>query len=149
MSQNDGWTVVHVTNFNCIFNENLVWTIIFGRVFFSEFQEYPSNICFGTKAICWIKPYDLIMLTWLSFVCLGVTGFWNKCNNVVMETTLSEYIWIWYKVFKNGSSELCGRQSLKNLKWYGLPKYYSVHSWMPWPKYLLKLEVVEIGLESF
>ena len=29
---------------------------------------------------------------------------------------------IWEKVFKNGPSEICGRQPLKNLKWYGLLK---------------------------
>ena len=29
---------------------------------------------------------------------------------------------IWDKVFKNGLSKICGRQLLKNLKWYGLPK---------------------------
>ena len=27
---------------------------------------------------------------------------------------------IWDKVFKNGPSQICGRQSLKNLKGYGL-----------------------------
>ena len=30
----------------------------------------------------------------------------------------------WKKVFKNGPSETCGRQSSKNLKWYGLLKGY-------------------------
>ena len=29
---------------------------------------------------------------------------------------------IWGKVFKDGLSKMCGRQSLKNLKWYGLPQ---------------------------
>ena len=29
---------------------------------------------------------------------------------------------IWNKVYKNGPSEICGRQSLKNLKPYGLFK---------------------------
>ena len=29
---------------------------------------------------------------------------------------------IWVKVFKNRPSKICGRQPLKNLKWYGLPK---------------------------
>ena len=29
---------------------------------------------------------------------------------------------IWEKVFKNEPSKICGRQSLKNLKGYGLPK---------------------------
>ena len=28
----------------------------------------------------------------------------------------------WDQVFKNGPSKICGRQPLKNLKWYGLPK---------------------------
>ena len=28
----------------------------------------------------------------------------------------------WDKVFRNGPSEICGRQPLKNLKWYGLIK---------------------------
>ena len=32
---------------------------------------------------------------------------------------------IQHKVFKNGPSKICGRQSLKNLKWYGLPKHLS------------------------
>ena len=26
----------------------------------------------------------------------------------------------WVKIFKNGPSKICGRQPLKNLKWYGL-----------------------------
>ena len=29
---------------------------------------------------------------------------------------------IWVKVFKNRPSKICGRQPLKNLKWYGLLK---------------------------
>ena len=32
---------------------------------------------------------------------------------------------IWDKVFKNEPSEICGRQPLKNLKWYGLLKQSS------------------------
>ena len=31
---------------------------------------------------------------------------------------------IWDKVFKNGPSKVCGRQGLKNLKWYGLLTYH-------------------------
>ena len=56
------------------------------------------------------------------------------------------YANIWVKVFKNGPSKICGRQPLKNLKRYGLPKadhtpsnylkailnkFYLVHSWIP------------------
>ena len=34
-----------------------------------------------------------------------------------------EKLWnLWVKIFKNGPSKICGRQPLKNLKWYGLPK---------------------------
>ena len=29
----------------------------------------------------------------------------------------------WDKVFKNGTSKICGRQPLKNLKGYGLLKF--------------------------
>ena len=50
----------------------------------------------------------------------------------------------WDKVFKNGTSKICGRKPLKNLKGYGLPKnflkavfhkFYLVHSWILCPKY--------------
>ena len=33
---------------------------------------------------------------------------------------------IWNKVFKNGPSEICARQPLKNLKWYGLLKLFEL-----------------------
>ena len=29
---------------------------------------------------------------------------------------------IWDKVLKNGPNKICGRQPLKNMKWYGLLK---------------------------
>ena len=50
----------------------------------------------------------------------------------------------WDKVFKNGSSEIFGRQPLQNLKWHGLPsnfskavfhKFHLVHSWILCPKW--------------
>ena len=36
----------------------------------------------------------------------------------------SEIFFIWDKVFKNGPSKICGRKSLKNLKGYGLLKFF-------------------------
>ena len=54
----------------------------------------------------------------------------------------------WVKVFKNGPSKICGKQPLKKLKEYGLPKqtiplqtfskavfhkFYLVHSWILCP----------------
>ena len=35
-------------------------------------------------------------------------------------------MYIWFKVFKNGLSKFCGRQPLKNLKWYALLR----HKWL-------------------
>ena len=40
---------------------------------------------------------------------------WLLCKAYVMYG-------IWVKLFKNGPGKICGRQSLKNSKWYGLPK---------------------------
>ena len=47
-------------------------------------------------------------------------------------------IWdIWVKVFKNWPSKIYGRQPLKNLKLYGLPKQFlkTANSWILCPKY--------------
>ena len=40
---------------------------------------------------------------------------------------------IWIKVFKNGSSKICGRQPLKNLKWYGLLRVRPPTTNFTWP----------------
>ena len=52
-------------------------------------------------------------------------------NTSFFITIFSEHIWD--KVFENGPSKICGRQPLKNLKGYGLPravshKFYLDHS---------------------
>ena len=41
---------------------------------------------------------------------------------------------IWDKVFKNGQSKICGRHSLKNLKWCGLPWIVCPIFWQNDPK---------------
>ena len=43
------------------------------------------------------------------------------------------------KVFKNGPSKICGRQSLKNSRHFKILRlsstdFYLIHSWIPWPK---------------
>ena len=62
-------------------------------------------------------------------------GFLASVGNIA-QTETSGMIWVkertfnfakttvyrWGKVFKNGQSKICGRQPLKNLKWYGLPR---------------------------
>ena len=49
----------------------------------------------------------------------------NILANVAIYELKQKYSNIWDKVFKNGASEICGRQPLKNLKRYGLPKQTS------------------------
>ena len=46
-----------------------------------------------------------------------------------------EKLWnLWVKIFKNGPSKICGRQPLKNLKWYGLPKQNTLtHMFLNFP----------------
>ena len=54
----------------------------------------------------------------------------RPCQASLLEFFLRKYIIVnvqnvWDKVFKNEPSKLCGRQLLKNLKWYGLLKQTS------------------------
>ena len=49
----------------------------------------------------------------------------NKSRVIIVIFTTSKiisHIWDISQVFKNGPSKICGRQPIKNLKGYGLPK---------------------------
>ena len=59
------------------------------------------------------------MILW-NFKCLRKYEASNLASEVTDNGQLL-YL-IWNKVFKNGPSKICGRQPLKNLKGYGLPK---------------------------
>ena len=51
-----------------------------------------------------------------------VTELWIRPLNFRLNFTKVDAegkIYSWDKVFKNGSSKICGRQPLKHLKWYG------------------------------
>ena len=50
--------------------------------------------------------------------CLYVTLIFNRINSTKRLSYISD------KIFKNGPSEICGKQHLKNLKGYGLLKQY-------------------------
>ena len=39
---------------------------------------------------------------------------------------------IWFKVFKNGPSKICGRQPLKNLKGDGLLRHFMIFTNFSW-----------------
>ena len=68
-------------------------------------------------------------------------------------------IQIWDKVFKNRPSEICGREPLKDLKWYGLLKqtislqiFYMLSSTkFTWSilEYFVPYIVVELASEQF
>ena len=87
------------------------------------------------------------------FPCLfNVEKMWCVCT---WNWSSSAKIGInWDILFKNGPSKICGRQPLKNLKGYGLPKvnhtsshflkavfrkFYLVHSWILCHKWYLKM----------
>ena len=48
-------------------------------------------------------------------------------QNIFWRTEIGKMNNIWFKVFKNGRSKIRGKQPLKNLKWYGLPKESSTN----------------------
>ena len=57
--------------------------------------------------------------------------------------------YVWEKVFQSGSSKICGRQPLKNLKGYGLlavlHKFYLVHAWILCPIYYANVQFPELS----
>ena len=109
----------------------LLWILWFTRNFvavtrsFSEisqtisWERYKFRLSISSKTLVAVSTY-----------CIGWT-YW-----LIPDLT-------WVKVFKNGLSRTCGRQPLKNLKWYDLPyitsiflkaafhKFYLVYSWIP------------------
>ena len=62
-----------------------------------------------------------------TFLCFIFNWFCIK-NGIFFARNVCVANWvrisIWDKVFKNGPSKICGRQPLKNLKGYGLFKYF-------------------------
>ena len=64
-----------------------------------------QNVC--SQAIYWVSQ-----------------KFWKK--NGLCDFLLPFASYIWDNVFKNEPSKICGRQPLKNLKWYGLFKRWNV-----------------------
>ena len=61
------------------------------------------------------RVYWLLIIDWL-FLARKFEILWK--NGIINHQTSLKNIWD--KVFKNGTSEICGRQLLKNLERYGL-----------------------------
>ena len=70
------------------------------------------------------KKLLLNLLTFINTIIPVSNSFGQQHSCYVNFYGLQEYIdvyFVWVKVFKNEPSKICGRQPLKNLKWYGLP----------------------------
>ena len=74
---------------------------------------------------------------------LMVQNYWDFKNSSTFAFRVKTYRGVFGSRY---SSKICGRQRLKNLKWYGFPrqiwlikaafyKFCLVHSWIPWPIY--------------
>ena len=92
------------------------------------------------------KKLLLNLLTFINTNIIPVSNSFGQQHSCYVNFYgLQEYIdvyFVWVKVFKNEPSKICGRQPLKNMKWYdriGRPyyfiffkaifhKFYSVHS---------------------
>ena len=67
-----------------------------------------------------------MLIFWKKFnglieACIGFISF--LFHGFTVSSCCFKICFIWDKVFKSGPSKVCGRQSLKNLKEYGLLKY--------------------------
>ena len=103
--------------------------------------EHPEHILFFPEHIFLRAHLEGYFWTNHFTVVNKWSDYWNFFYEVWLEWS------IWVKVFKNVPSKICGRQPLKNLKWYGLQadqissnllkavfhKFYLVDSWIPWP----------------
>ena len=60
-----------------------------------------------------------------------VSAFWLLHDSYLIMSSLIIQHCVWDKVFKNGPSNICGRQPLKNLKWYGLVRQNTLNTFTP------------------
>ena len=59
------------------------------------------------------------------------------------------YSLIWSKIFKNWPSKVCGRQPLKNLKWYGLSDEWYFSLYILWKFCSTFLEISMVSWTAF
>ena len=71
------------------------------------------------QVVSWKSTYPLICK---NIYDLSFSKRAAQCWKVDLDRKI-QVAW-WVKVFKNGPSKICGRQPLKKLKWYGLPKIF-------------------------
>ena len=107
-------------------------------------QEFLTNNCFAINMYCFFlkkKKAEYLLLLSRNYFAATMIRNWRKIFPALM-LKISIFKKILVKLFTNGSSKICGRQPLNNLKWYGpyhfkffkgyLTKFFLVHSWIPW-----------------
>ena len=92
-------------------------------------NSYSSHRCIQTpfKHLRWSGNY-FSTSSKITLHLRYLTGFWIRhwFPNFFTHTDI-KFHGSWVKVFKNGPSEICGRQPLKNFKWYGLLRLSSIN----------------------
>ena len=81
-----------------------------------EILEISEEIAYHTKVYFLMKN-----VIWSLWTVLTSERFPMSSDSAGVKTQQDDTR-IWDKVFKNRLSKICGRQPLKNLKWYGLPQ---------------------------
>ena len=79
-----------------------------------QFKETKGLKSLQVKAEAYLESKHTFVME-LFWIYLTAYYFCNKRS--IIDIRLGSK---WDKVFKNGPSKICGRQPLKNLKWYGL-----------------------------
>ena len=89
---------------------------VWGRPDFTSESERDSTYQFIAK---WLPLQIIFAKRPLLDKRNGLAGKAKRVFILRNDLLILEVV-IWSKVFKNGSSKICGRQPLKNLKWCGL-----------------------------
>ena len=84
----------------------------------SSFHDSISRGLVSCMVFLWCFLWICSTDSWCDSIRV-CTVFWRRYLGISSFCSLWN---IWVKVFKNGPSKICGRQSLKNLKRYALPK---------------------------
>ena len=89
--------------------------------------KIKSRNSFVSVSLC-LQYYRRIILVNTLFFNMGSKNIFycfeskSRCNTPALFPNHFLVRYMWDKVFKSGPSKICGRQPLKNLKWYSLLK---------------------------
>ena len=76
-------------------------------------------VCIWYKFFKWLLPHLFLVILLLTLNIFLLAWSWFSVAWVIACKKKRVSMNIWDKVFKSGLSKFCGREPLKNLKWYG------------------------------